>query len=46
MKTQLILAAALSVLAFNTFAADGFDRTQSATFAEDGYDRTKGARFS
>ncbi|BBP57765.1 hypothetical protein [Pseudomonas sp. St316] len=30
MKTQLILALALSVLAANTFAADGFDRTGSA----------------
>ena len=37
MKTKLILAAALSVLAFNAFADDGFDRTHSASFAEDGY---------
>ena len=46
MKTQFILAAALSVLAFNTFAADGFDRTQSATFAEDGYSSTRSASFA
>ena len=46
MKTQFILAAALSVLAFNTFAADGFDRTQSATFAEDGYSSTRSATFA
>ena len=46
MKTQLILAAALSVLAFNSFAADGYDRTHSSSFAEDGYDNTNGARFS
>jgi len=46
MKTSLILATALSALALNAFAADGFDRTHSATFAEDGYDRTQGARFS
>ena len=43
MKTKFILAAALSVLAFNAFAGDGFDRTQSATFAEDGYSRTGSA---
>jgi hypothetical protein len=30
MKAPLILALALSVLATNTFAADGFDRTGSA----------------
>ncbi|WP_339545590.1 hypothetical protein [Pseudomonas sp. RA_35y_Pfl2_P32] len=40
MKTQLILALTLSVLAANTFAADGYDRTGAATLAEDGYDRT------
>ncbi|KAB0500176.1 hypothetical protein [Pseudomonas vancouverensis] len=32
MKTQLFLALALSVLAANTFAADGYDKTGSATF--------------
>ena len=32
MKTKLILALTLSVLAANTFAADGSDRTQSADF--------------
>jgi hypothetical protein len=32
MKTQLILALTLSVLAANTFAADGSDRTKSADF--------------
>src|SRR3546814_19810012 len=42
MKTKLILALTLSVLAANTFAADGFDRTQSA-IAADGYDRTGAA---
>ena len=46
MKTKLILATALSVLAFNAFAADGYDRTRSATFAEDGYDRTRSATFA
>ncbi|MEB0207574.1 heme utilization protein [Pseudomonas sp. CCC3.1] len=46
MKTQLILAAVLSALAFNTFAADGFDRTQSSTFAEDGYNSTRSATFA
>ena len=46
MKTKFILAAALSVLAFNAFAGDGFDRTQSATFAEDGYDHTHSATFA
>jgi hypothetical protein len=30
MKSKLILALTLSVLAANTFAADGFDRTGSA----------------
>ena len=39
MKTKLIIALTLSVLAANTFAADGFDRTSSA-IAADGYDRT------
>ena len=33
MKTKLILAFALSVLAANTFAADGYDRTQSASIS-------------
>ena len=42
MKTKLILALTLSVLAANTFAADGFDRTGSA-IAADGYDRTGAA---
>ena len=42
MKTKLILALTLSVLAANTFAADGFDRTGSAV-AADGYDRTGSA---
>jgi hypothetical protein len=58
MKTKLILAFALSVLAANTFAADGYDRTGSAvaadgydrtgsaTVAEDGYDRTGSATFA
>jgi len=32
MKTKLILALALSVLAANTFAADGYDKTGSASF--------------
>ncbi|MCE6979969.1 hypothetical protein EI534_21820 [Pseudomonas frederiksbergensis] len=32
MKTKLILALTLSVLAANTFAADGYDRTGSAAF--------------
>ncbi len=36
MKTKLFLAIALSVLAANTFAADGYDRTGSAV-AADGY---------
>ena len=43
MKTKLILALTLSVLAANTFAADGFDRTGSATVAADGFDRTGSA---
>ncbi|MFJ2691353.1 hypothetical protein [Pseudomonas sp. NPDC087336] len=58
MKTKLFLAIALSVLAANTFAADGYDRTGSAvaadgydrtgsaTVAADGYDRTGGASVS
>ena len=33
MKTKLILALTLSVLAANTFAADGFDRTGSANLS-------------
>ncbi|MEB0045099.1 MULTISPECIES: hypothetical protein [unclassified Pseudomonas] len=32
MKTQLFLALALSVMAANTFANDGFDKTGTATF--------------
>ncbi|SMQ30880.1 hypothetical protein SAMN04488483_5777 [Pseudomonas helmanticensis] len=32
MKTRLILALTLSVLAANTFAADGSDKTKSADF--------------
>jgi len=32
MKTKLILALTLSVLAANTFAADGSDKTKSADF--------------
>ena len=35
MKTRLILALALSVLAANTFAADGYDKTGSASFVSD-----------
>jgi hypothetical protein len=52
MKTQLILALTLSVLAANTFAADGYDRTGSAAFtteaalACDGYDHTGSASFA
>ncbi|MFO4627874.1 heme utilization protein, partial [Pseudomonas protegens] len=46
MKSKLILALTLSVLAANTFAADGYDRTGSATFAADGYDRTGSATFA
>ena len=58
MKSKLILALTFSVLAANTFAADGYDhtgsavaadgydRTGSATFAADGYDRTGSATFS
>jgi hypothetical protein len=33
MKTKLILALTLSVLAANTFAADGFDKTGTASFS-------------
>ncbi|MGF6087721.1 hypothetical protein [Pseudomonas sp. 18173] len=32
MKTKLILTLVLSVLAANTFAADGYDKTGSASF--------------
>lgn len=51
MKTHLLLALTLSVMATRTFAADGFDRTGSAaaisrydttdtaTLASDDYDR-------
>ena len=58
MKTKLFLAMALTVLAANTFAADGFDRTGSAvaadgfdrtgsaTVVEDGYNRTGSATFA
>jgi hypothetical protein len=46
MKTRLILALTLSVLAANTFAADGFERTRSASFAENGSDRTGSAAFA
>lgn len=43
MKSKLILALTLSVLAANTFAADGFDHTGSATFVADGYPMTGSA---
>src|SRR5476649_2633 len=52
MKTQLILALTLSVLAGSAFAADGYDRTGSAAFtsdaavASDGYDHTGSASFA
>ncbi|KJZ43413.1 heme utilization protein [Pseudomonas fluorescens] len=52
MKTQLILALTLSVLAANTFAADGYDRTGSAAYtseaavASDGADHTGAARLA
>jgi hypothetical protein len=52
MKTKLILALTLSVLAANTFAADGYDRTGSAAYstqaavATDGYDHTGSASFA
>jgi hypothetical protein len=52
MKTKLILALTLSVLAANTFAADGYDRIGSAAFtteaavASDGYDHTGSASFA
>lgn len=46
MKTKLILALTLSVLAANSFAADGFDRTGSATLAADGFDRTGSATLA
>ena len=36
MKTKLILALTLSVLAANTFAADGSDKTKSADFISGG----------
>ncbi|MDI3356905.1 hypothetical protein MO767_21520 [Pseudomonas sp. UYIF39] len=35
MKIQLILALTLSVLAANTFAADGYDKTGSAYFSSE-----------
>ncbi|MCL6703387.1 hypothetical protein [Pseudomonas sp. T1.Ur] len=52
MQSKLILTLTLSILAANTFAADGFDRTgsaaaikrqdltDSATIATDAHDRT------
>ncbi|NWC07428.1 hypothetical protein HX776_01015, partial [Pseudomonas agarici] len=44
MKTKLILALTFSVLAANTFAADGYSHTPGAySVAADGYDRTPGA---
>ena len=46
MKSKLIIALTLSVLAANAFAADGYDRTGSATLAADGYDRTGSAPMS
>ncbi|MDT9677721.1 hypothetical protein F6R97_24640 [Pseudomonas sp. JV414] len=51
MKTKLILALTLSVLAANTFAADGYDRTGSATFTEaavasDGSDHVGAAKVA
>jgi hypothetical protein len=55
MKTKLIIALTLSVLAANTFAADGYDRTiaadgydrtGSATLAADGFDRTGSATLA
>lgn len=45
MKSRLIFALALSVLAANTFAADGFDRTGSAA-AIKGYDQTDSATIA
>nr|WP_309675073.1 hypothetical protein [Pseudomonas sp.] len=46
MKTKLILALTLSVLAANTFAADGYDRTGAAKVAADGSDQVGAARLS
>ncbi|WP_448092101.1 hypothetical protein [Pseudomonas lini] len=51
MKTKLILALTLSVLAANTFAADGYDHTGSSTFTEaavasDGFDHTGAAKVA
>ena len=52
MKTKLILALTLSVLAANTFAADGYDRTGSAAYttqaavASDGFDHTGAAKVA
>ncbi|EJM65717.1 hypothetical protein PMI30_03085 [Pseudomonas sp. GM50] len=54
MKTRLILALTLSVLAANTYAADGYDRTGSAAFtaesssavASNGNDRTDAAKVA
>jgi len=45
MKTRLILALTLSVLAAPSFAADGFDRTGSAA-AIDRYDGTDAATLA
>jgi hypothetical protein len=52
MKTKLILALTLSVLAANTFAADGYDRTGSAaftteaSFAADGADHVGASKLA
>ena len=52
MKTKLILALTLTVLAANTFAADGYDRTGSAAYtteaavASDGFDHTGAAKVA
>lgn len=52
MKTKLILALTLSVLAANTFAADGYDRTgsaaytTSASFAADGADHVGAGKLA
>ena len=43
MKTQLILALTLSVLAANTFAADGYDRTGSAAYTTEAAVASDGA---
>ena len=52
MKTKLILALTLSVLAANTFAAYGYDRTgsaastTSASFAADGADHVGAGKLA